>query len=137
MTANNNTHSIILGYIAWAFGIFGAHRFYYGKPITGVIWAFTLGVLFVGWIVDIFLIPAMDEECNQRYRSGPIDYNVTWILFVFLGWFGVHRFFMGKWISGLIWLLTVGLFGIGWIYDLLTLNEQIDQVNREMSGAFE
>lgn len=131
----NNTHSIVFGYIAWAFGVFGAHRFYYGKTLTGVLWFFTLGLLFVGWIIDLFLIPSMDEECNQRYRSGPIDYNVAWILCFFLGVFGIHRFYMGKWISGLIWLVTGGLLGIGIVYDVLTLNDQVDEINRELAVA--
>jgi TM2 domain. len=34
----NNSHSVIVGYLAWIFGFIGAHRFYYGKPITGTIW---------------------------------------------------------------------------------------------------
>ena len=41
----NNTHSVAVGYFCWIFGFFGAHRFYYGKKITGTIWFFTLGLL--------------------------------------------------------------------------------------------
>lgn len=29
-----NTHSVVIGYIAWIFGFMGAHRFYYGKRVT-------------------------------------------------------------------------------------------------------
>jgi hypothetical protein len=36
---------------------------------------------------------------------------------------------MGKWISGLLYLLTLGIFGIGYIYDFWTLNDQITIVN--------
>eukprot|EP01026_Neomeris_dumetosa_P032457 TRINITY_DN25784_c0_g1_i4.p5 TRINITY_DN25784_c0_g1~~TRINITY_DN25784_c0_g1_i4.p5 ORF type:complete len:112 (+),score=5.45 TRINITY_DN25784_c0_g1_i4:206-541(+) len=52
----NNTHSKLVGYLAWIFGIWGAHRFYYGKPVTGIIWFFTFGLFFIGWIIDFFLI---------------------------------------------------------------------------------
>ena len=43
MTANPDTHSKTIGYLLWIFGFTGAHRFYYGKPITGIIWFCTLG----------------------------------------------------------------------------------------------
>jgi len=36
---------------------------------------------------------------------------------------------MGKWGTGLIYLLTVGLFGVGILYDFLTLNAQISERN--------
>jgi len=52
-----NTHSTLIGYLLWIFGFLGSHRFYYGKPITGTIWFFTLGLFFIGWIIDLFLIP--------------------------------------------------------------------------------
>ncbi|WP_037230221.1 TM2 domain-containing protein, partial [Rhodopirellula baltica] len=62
--------------------------------------------------------------------SGPVDYTMAWILLTFLGLFGIHRFYLEKWITGVIYLLTGGLFGVGWLYDLWTLNEQVDQYNR-------
>lgn len=126
----DDTHSKIIGYILWIFGFMGSHRFYYGRPITGTIWFFTLGLLFIGWIVDLFLIPGMDREANFRYISGDKNYNVTWILLTFLGIFGAHRFYLGKWLTGLLWFFTGGLFLLGYLYDYWTLNEQIDEVNK-------
>lgn len=130
-TTQNNTHSKAIGYILWIFGFLGSHRFYYGKPITGTIWFFTLGLLFVGWIIDLFLIPSMDRAADRKYTAGKVDYTVSWILLTFLGMFGIHRFYMGKWITGLIYLLTGGLFLVGYLYDYWTLNGQIDEVNRQ------
>ncbi|TNF97648.1 MAG: TM2 domain-containing protein [Gammaproteobacteria bacterium] len=130
-----NTHSKLIGYILWIFGFLGAHRFYYGKQITGTIYFFTLGLLFIGWIIDLFLIPSMDREADLKYEEGPKDYSLAWLLLVFLGVFGAHRFYLEKWITAVIYLLTGGLFLIGYLYDLLTLNDQITQINRVWQRA--
>lgn len=124
-----NTHTPVIGYLLWLFGFTGAHRFYYGRPISGTIYFFTLGLFFVGWLIDLFLIPGMDREADLRFSNGPIDYNVAWILLTFLGLFGVHRMYMNKWLTGILYLVTGGLFGIGYIYDYWTLNEQLSQLN--------
>ena len=129
MTTSTDTHRKTIGYILWIFGFMGAHRFYYGKPVTGTIYFFTLGLLFVGWIVDLFLIPGMDDRADLRFAPGPLNYNVAWVLLTFLGIFGIHRFYMGKWLSGIIYLLTGGLFLVGIVYDYWTLNEQLTLIN--------
>ena len=126
----NDTHRKTVGYLLWIFGFTGSHRFYYGKPITGTIWFFTLGLLGIGWLIDLFLIPSMDRRADRRYRTGRVDYSIAWLLQTFLGVFGIHRFYLGKWLTGLVWLFTGGLFLLGWLYDFWTLNEQIDEVNR-------
>ena len=123
------THPVIIGYLFWILGFFGAHRFYFGKPWTGTLWFFTLGLFFVGWIVDLFLIPSMAEQANRRYRPGQVDYTVTWCLHLFLGLFGIHRLYMGKIFTGVLYLLTGALLGIGYVYDTLTLNEQVEEIN--------
>ncbi len=129
MTQNNPTHSVLLGYLLWIFGFIGAHRFYYGKQVTGVIWFFTLGLFFIGWIIDLFLIPSMEREAERRFVAGPYNYDLTWILLTFLGFLGIHRFYMGKIFTGLVYLCTGGLFLIGVLYDFLTLNEQLSDQN--------
>ncbi|MDR9838717.1 TM2 domain-containing protein [Herbaspirillum huttiense] len=125
----NNTHSKTLGYLLWIFGFLGAHRFYYGKPVTGTIWFFTLGLLGIGWIVDLFLIPSMDREADRRFVAGEINYSVAWLLLTFLGIFGAHRLYIGKWISGIIYFFTGGFFLLGVLYDFWTLNAQISERN--------
>ena len=127
---SRDTHSKTIGYILWIFGFMGAHRFYYGKPVSGTIYFFTLGIFFIGWIIDLFLIPSMDSQADFRYHSGRVDYTTAWILLTFLGILGIHRFYMGKWLSGILWLFTGGLAGFGVLYDFWTLNEQISAVNR-------
>lgn len=129
MTQASNTHSKTVGYVLWLFGFTGAHRFYYGKPVTGTLWFFTLGLLGIGWLIDLFLIPSMDRQADLRFRAGRINYSVAWVLLAFLGVFGVHRMYMGKWITGILYLCTFGLLGIGYLYDFWTLNDQITVVN--------
>jgi TM2 domain-containing membrane protein YozV len=129
MTANPDTHSKTIGYLLWIFGFMGAHRFYYGRQLTGTLWFLTLGLLFVGWIIDLFLIPGMDRDADRRYVAGRKSYNVSWVLLTFLGIFGIHRFYLGKWLTGLLWLLTGGLLLLGVVYDYWTLNRQVDEVN--------
>ena len=124
-----STHTPLIGYLLWLFGFTGAHRFYYGRPISGTIYFFTLGLFLIGWLVDLLLIPGMDKEADQRFSSGPVDYNTAWILLTFLGLFGVHRMYMGKWLTGILYLATGGLFGVGYIYDYWTLNDQLSELN--------
>ncbi len=126
----NNSHNTTIGYILWIFGFMGSHRFYFGKPVTGTIWFLTLGVVGIGWIIDLFLIPSMDAEADRRFKQGHINYNIAWLLLGFLGVLGIHRFYMGKILTGILWLATGGLLGLGWLYDLWTLNDQIDEINR-------
>jgi TM2 domain-containing membrane protein YozV len=126
----DGSHSITIGYILWIFGFTGSHRFYYGKPISGSIWFLTLGLLGIGWLIDLFLIPGMDRDAELRFENGIIDYNLAWVLLTFLGLFGIHRIYMGKVFTGLLYMLTGGLFGLGYLYDYWTLNEQIAEQNR-------
>lgn len=129
------SHPTLFGYGFWLLGFTGAHRFYFGKPVTGAIWLFTGGLFLIGWIIDLFLIPAMADEAKRRYPVGQTDYTIAWLLVTFLGIFGVHRLYMGKLITGIIYLLTGGLFFVGVIYDICTLNDQIAEVNHGSNHA--
>jgi len=88
----NNTHSLGVGYLLWIFGFLGAHRFYFGRPVSGTIYFFTLGLLLIGWIVDLFLMPRLEASADRRYVQGDTNYTVAWVLLTFLGIFGIHRF---------------------------------------------
>jgi len=56
-------------YLLWLLclvGFCGIHRFYAGRWVTGLIWLFTGGLLFIGQVIDLFFIPAMIEAENSR-----------------------------------------------------------------------
>jgi TM2 domain-containing membrane protein YozV len=54
-----------VAYLLWCLGFLafaGMHRFYTGRWVTGLIWFLTGGLLFIGQIVDLFLIP---DQCRH------------------------------------------------------------------------
>ena len=126
-----DTHHVLIGYLAWFFyGLFGLHRFYYNRPVSGLIWLLTFGLLGIGWLVDAFLIPGMNDEANRSFARGKTDYNLAWLLLLFLGAFGVHRMYCQKWFTGVLYLCTFGLLGIGVLYDFFVMNHLVDDANR-------
>jgi TM2 domain-containing membrane protein YozV len=129
LMATFKTHNQTIGYILWLFGLFGAHRFYYGRPVTGTLWMCTFGMLGIGWLIDLFLIPSMQRDVDCRYLTGAYDYAAAWLLLVLLGYMGGHRFYLGKWRTGLLYALTLGLCFVGVLYDLWTLNRQLSRSN--------
>ncbi|MDJ0747763.1 MAG: TM2 domain-containing protein [Xenococcaceae cyanobacterium MO_167.B27] len=61
---------------------------------------------------------------------------ILWSL-CFLGFAGIHRFYLGKPFSGIIWFLTWGLFGIGQFVDLLLIPGMVEEKNSELKGRLE
>jgi TM2 domain-containing membrane protein YozV len=124
------THGIFVGYALWLVtGLFGVHRFYFGKRASGVLYMLTLGVAGIGWLIDLFLIPSMRRASHGRFQAGRYSYSVGWFLLVFLGLFGAHRFYARKWWSGLLYLCTLGVLGLGFLYDLFAYNDVLSDTN--------
>ncbi len=46
---------------------------------------------------------------------------VSFFLCLFLGFVGAHKFYEGKGGMGILYIFTAGLFGIGWIVDLISI----------------
>lgn len=77
--------------------------------------------------------PALAAEVHDPPKQTSWAY-FFW-LFSFLGLSGLHRFYVGKPITGLLWLFTGGLVGFGTLWDLFTLPSQVRARNRELLYA--
>ena len=56
---------------------------------------------------------------------------IAYLLWVpgFFGFAGLHRFYTGRWASGLLWLATLGFCGVGQVIDLLFIPRMVSDHN--------
>lgn len=65
--------------------------------------------------------PTLSHKVNNLNNISNKNKTVALILGILFGYLGVHRFYVGKSKTGILYLLTMGLFGIGWIYDIIKI----------------
>ena len=54
-------------------------------------------------------------------NASPKSRLIALLLCIFVGGLGIHRFYVGKIGTGILFLLTAGVFGIGVIVDLIKI----------------
>lgn len=62
----------------------------------------------------------VNRSTGGMYRK-TLNKWVALLLCIFLGWLGGHKFYEGKIGMGVIYLFTMGLFGIGWFIDFIVI----------------
>lgn len=58
---------------------------------------------------------------KEQRPTSPKSKGIALVLCIFLGMLGVHRYYVGKLGTGVLWTFTAGMFGIGWIVDIFTI----------------
>lgn len=62
--------------------------------------------------------------------------GTTYLLWFFLGLIGAHKFYLGKAGIGVLYLFTLGIFGIGTLIDLFTIPSQVAAANRKLQSLY-
>lgn len=64
----------------------------------------------------------------QKPRKTPVAYMLA---IPPLGLFGLHKFYLRRPVLGVLYFFTGGLFLVGWLYDLVTMSDQIAEFNHK------
>jgi TM2 domain-containing membrane protein YozV len=113
-------------------GGFSAHRFYNGKVGTAILQLLTLGGFGIWLLIDYIMIilGTFTDKTGTPLRSPYPQFSqnpqgksisTTLLLFIFLGGFAAHRFYVGKIGTGILYLITFGGLGIWTLVDFIVL----------------
>ncbi|KAL3885057.1 hypothetical protein ACJMK2_025241 [Sinanodonta woodiana] len=120
----------ILGIV---FGCLGAHHFYLRRFGFGVLYFFTLGLFGVGYLIDLFRMPYLvalaNKEIAEPKQRNKVNISDAYVLWFPCGILGFHHFYLKNPGLGVLYFLTLGVFGIGWLIDLFRIPSLVEEHN--------
>lgn len=126
------------------FSPIGFHHFYLNRIGWGMFYLFTLGGVGVGWLYDGFRMVSMVKKINNKHLQTQINgqllkdqgdaYGLA--LIPITGIFGVHHAYLGRPTFVVLYTMTLGLLGVGWLIDLFRTPFLTRSINRQiLSGS--
>lgn len=76
-----------------------------------------------GFIADV------DRDLRKFYHAEQRSVALAYVLAVCLGMFGAHHFYLGRTTYGVMYLCTLGLFGVGYLVDLIRVPSLVKDAN--------
>lgn len=134
LLADTTKKSLVESYLLWlVFGLLGAHHFYLRRTEWGILYFLTGGLMGCGWLIDLFRMPYLVSQVNNRSqdensvkRKNISDTYTLWFPF---GLLGFHHFYLENALLGGLYFITGGLFGIGWLVDLVRIPSLVKAAN--------
>ena len=87
-------------------------------------WLYTIIIFFKKYNTIIYFGGAMKQKkffLKRVYAPLICEKQTAYFLCLLGGWVGAHKFYEGKTAQGILYLLTFGLLGLGWIVDLIAI----------------
>lgn len=131
--------------------IAGTHHYYLGRTRYAIFHSFSFGLNVIGWVFDLLRMPWLVRKANEeitKMKAGikverpPYSLLDAYFLAVPLGFFGLHHFYLGNTKRGILFLCTLGVFGLGWLADMFQMPLIVSEANKErelrerLTGAF-
>jgi hypothetical protein len=86
-------------------------------------------------IIALVIIVSGRRYCGNIMNTNRRDTGIAYLLLLFGGFIGLHKFYLNRPGWGVAYIFTGGMFGIGLICDLFTLPAQVQRCNQELGAA--
>lgn len=127
---NEFLERVIDYFVVYFLGILGVHKFLRRKYGIGVLYLCTLGVFGIGWLIDVVRSVSSLMDCDVGDNE-ILKKAIYLLVVVSLGSLGVHKFAERKYGVGILYLCTLGIFGIGCLVDIVKSIRAITGLNKK------